>query len=73
MPLERLVLLIVCVLAAAALTIWIGGLLVSAWALPWPATLAVGSLTALVLYIVGRAILERIGNAEDDHYDGMNH
>ena len=73
MPLERLVLLLVCVFAAAGLTIWIGALLVSAWPAPLPATLAVGSLTALVLYIVGRAILERIGNREDDHYDGMKH
>ena len=73
MPLERLVLILVCVLAAAGLTVWIGGLVVSAWALPWPGVLALGSITALVLYVVGRAVIERLGNREDDHYDGMKH
>ena len=73
MSLEKLVLILVSVMAAAGLTIWLAGLIFSAWALPWSATLAVGSLTALVLYIVGRAIVERIGNREDDHYDGMKH
>ena len=73
MSLEKLALILVCVAAAAALTVWIGGLLVTAWALPWYGTLAVGSVTAMILYIIGRAILERLGSREDDHYDGMKH
>ena len=72
MPLERLVLLIVIVMAAAGLTIWVGSLIVTAWALPWYGSLALISISALVLYILGRTIGERLTDRDDDKYDRID-
>ncbi len=71
MPIDKLVLIIFCVLVAAAATIWVTGLVMAALNVPW------GWLgfvpTALVAYVVYRVIAERVGNAEEDHYDRMDH
>jgi len=71
MPLDKLVLIIVCVLGAAAATVWVGTLIAASFSLPF------GWLTlipaALVGYVVFRVISERVGNTEDDHYDKMKH
>ena len=72
MPLERLVLIIVIVLALSAVSVWVAAVLISAWALPWYGSLAILSVTALVHYIVGRMIGERLTNREDDKYDGID-
>ncbi|MEL7258121.1 MAG: hypothetical protein AAFN80_09810 [Pseudomonadota bacterium] len=71
MPLDKLVLIIVCVIAAAAVTVWLGVLAAAALELPfgWLALIP----AALVAYVVFRVIMERVGNAEEDHYDGMKH
>ncbi|MEL6839026.1 MAG: hypothetical protein AAFP85_07020 [Pseudomonadota bacterium] len=69
MPLDRLVLIIVCVLAAAAVTIYLGAALVAAVAFPPYVSLAVISIVALCAYIGWRVIAERWGNKDDDHYD----
>ena len=68
MPLDKLVLIVVCVIAAAGATIWLGTLALTAmqvpgfgWALFIPA--------ALVGYVAWRIITDRLLNAEDDHYD----
>jgi len=71
MPLDRLVLILVCVAAAAGVTIWIAQLVFVAIGLSPVAALAIGAPTALVLYIAVRIIADRVGNAEDDHYDGI--
>jgi hypothetical protein len=69
MPLDRFVLLIVIVIAAAMATVWIGALVVSATAVPlgWLALIPAG----LAAWLGWRVIAERLGNAEDDHYDRM--
>ena len=68
MPLDKMVLVLVCVVAAAGVTIWIGGLVAAAWQVP-----AVGWLAAipaaLVGYVIWRVIADRLSNSEDDHYD----
>lgn len=71
MPLDKLVLILVCVIAAAAATIWLGTLLAAAVNLPFGWLVLVPA--ALVAYVVFRVIAERVGNAEDDHYDKMDH
>ncbi len=71
MPLDRLVLIIVCVVAAALATVWIGTALLASTQLPPLAGLTLLSVLALVAYIVWRVIAERVGNKEDDHYDGF--
>lgn len=71
MKLDRLVLIIVCVLAGSAVTFWLGMLLLASFSVPfaWLALLP----AALVGYILYRVIAERVGNTEEDHYDGMKH
>ena len=71
MPLDKLVLILVCVIAAAAATIWIGSLLFATLSLP-----ALGFAlipVVLVVYILWRVIAERLGNKTEDHYDEMDH
>ena len=68
MPLDKFVLLLVIVVAAAGLTVWIGAMVA--------ATMQIGGAgwlvfipAALVAYVVWRVIAERLSNSEDDHYD----
>jgi len=68
MPLDRLVLIIVCVVIAAGATIWLGVFVSAAVTLPVPA-LFVLLPVALIVWVVWRVIAERLSNREDDHYD----
>jgi membrane protein implicated in regulation of membrane protease activity len=71
MHLDKLVLIIVCVSAVAAAAIWLGVIVLPWLAMPlgWIVLLPV----ALAGYIFYRVIAERVGNAEEDHYDRMDH
>lgn len=71
MPLDKFVLILVCVIAAAAAAVWIAVLLTAAIEIPfgWLGLIP----AALVAYVVFRVISERVGNAEEDHYDKMDH
>ena len=69
MPLDKLVLIIVCVVAAAGATVWIGTLLLASTQLPPVAGLAILSIVTLCAYIAWRVISERVTNKDDDHYD----
>ena len=71
MPLDKLVLIIVCVLTAAAATIWLGAVLLAAVNVPFVGIALLPA--ALVGYIVFRVIAERVGNKQEDHYDEMDH
>ena len=69
MPLDRLVLIITCVIAAAGATIWVvAALFASSQASPL-AGVAMLSIVALAAYIGWRVISERLSNKDDDHYD----
>ncbi len=68
MPLDKFVLVVVCVIAAAGVTVWVGALISAAFEMPWvgwPMFIP----AALVGYVVWRVIAERLRNSEDDHYD----
>jgi membrane protein implicated in regulation of membrane protease activity len=69
MPLDRLVLIIACVLISAAVTVWLSVLLLAAFSVPfgWLALIP----ASLVGYVVFRVIAERAGNKTEDHYDEM--
>ncbi|MEL6586652.1 MAG: hypothetical protein AAFY65_00930 [Pseudomonadota bacterium] len=69
MPIDRLVLILVIVIATGAATLWLGALVATTFVVPltWLALLPL----ALMVYIGWRVIADRVGNAEDDHYDGM--
>ncbi len=70
MPLDKLVLILVCVIIAAAATVWAGASLVAAIQFPgvgWAAFIP----AVLVGYVVWRVIAERLSNSEDDHYDNI--
>ncbi len=68
MPLDRLVLIVVAVVAAAALTVWIAATLSAVLAFPGWSMLALIPV-ALVAYVLVRVVAERVGSEEDDRYD----
>lgn len=68
MPLGKFVLVLVCVLFAALLTVWVGALLVASAQLPWLG-LAVLIPVGLIAYVVVRVITDRLRSSEDDRYD----
>ena len=73
MPLDKLVLIIVCVIAAAGATVWLSLLLLASTQIPPLGGLALLSVVALAVYIVWRVIAERLNNKDDDHYDRFQH
>jgi hypothetical protein len=74
MPLDRLVLIVVVVVAAAATTVFLGvflGVFLAAWVSLPPLAALVVVPVVLAGYVIWRVIAERLNNAEDDHYDGI--
>lgn len=71
MALDKFVLIIVCVIAAAGVTVWIGTLLVASFQMP---IIGIAALipVALIAYVVWRVIADRIGNSKEDHYDTID-
>ncbi len=69
MPLDKFVLIIVCVIAAAMATVYVAVALVATTQMPSALGLAVLSLIALCAYVAWRVIAERLSNKDDDHYD----
>ena len=69
MPLERLVLIIVIVLAAAGGTVWLGLMFATTMQISPAVTMLLGVPAILGLYILWRVVAERLQNSEDDHYD----
>ena len=68
MPLDKFVLILVCVIGAAGVTIWIGVLASAAWQMP--AIFPVAMIPAgLILFIGWRVIADRLNDPDDDHYD----
>lgn len=68
MPLSRLVLILVLVVAAAAVTVWIGALVAAAVQHPLVG-ISAAVPAALIAYVIARVIWDRLGSAEDRHYD----
>lgn len=68
MPLDKFVLIIVIVIAAAGLTVWIGTMAVAAFSIPGPGWL-IFIPAALIGYVAWRVLADRLNSAEDDHYD----
>lgn len=71
MPLDRFVLIIVCVIAAAGATIWLGVMLMATFTVPYAGVVFLPA--ALVAYVLWRVLSERLGNKTEDHYDRMEH
>lgn len=69
MPLDRLVLIIVCVIAAAMVTVYAGLAIVASVQMPPVIGLSIISIIALCAYVAWRVIAERLNNKDDDHYD----
>ncbi|WP_424967893.1 MULTISPECIES: hypothetical protein [unclassified Dinoroseobacter] len=70
MPLDKFVLLIVVVMAAAGATIFVASLGLATVAAPG---LGLASLIpiGLIAFVIWRVIAQRLGNAEDDKYDHL--
>ncbi|GFE50371.1 hypothetical protein So717_21240 [Roseobacter cerasinus] len=71
MALDKLVLICLCVIAAFGVTLWLAALVLTALHVPagWLALIP----AALVGYVFYRVLSERLGNADEDHYDRMKH
>lgn len=71
MALDKFVLILVCVMGAAAATVWIATLIFASVQMP---LIGVAALipVALIVYVVWRVIADRIGNTEEDHYDNID-
>lgn len=69
MPLDRLVLILVIVIAAAGATIWLGAWLAATMLTPFAWLIALPAGAAA--YILIRIISDRLSSPEDDHYDRM--
>ena len=70
MPLDKFVLILVSVVAAAAVTVWVGTLVMASLQVPVAGWLMFIP-AMLVGYVVWRVIADRLGNSEDDHYDSI--
>ena len=70
MPLDKFVLVIVCVIAAAGVTVWLAALVAAAFEIPVVATALLP--LALVGYVLWRVIAERVGNPQEDRYDRID-
>lgn len=68
MPLDRLVLMLVIVVASAGATIWLGTLLAASTQMSSAGWLVIVPVT-LLAYVLWRVITDRLGNKDDDHYD----
>ncbi|WP_316014024.1 hypothetical protein [Roseobacter sp. HKCCA0434] len=68
MPLDRFVLILVAVMAAAGLTVWLGVMLSAAAEVPALLVLLLPVLGAGA-YIAIRVIRDRVTSEEDAHYD----
>ena len=71
MPLDRFVLIIFCVIAAAGATIWAGSLLFVSTATSPVLGIGALSIVGLCIYVIWRVIAERLNNPDEDHYDNM--
>ncbi|WP_102109284.1 hypothetical protein [Oceaniglobus roseus] len=67
MPLDRFVLILVIVFAAAGLSVWIATAIAAATTAPGLWFLAVPVVLAVA--VLWRVIAQRLNNPEDDHYD----
>ena len=70
MPLDKLILILVCVIVAAGVTVWLGSMVATAVQFPalgWATILPV----VLIGYVAWRVISDRLSSAEDDHYDDI--
>ncbi|MBT8410983.1 MAG: hypothetical protein KJP02_04200 [Octadecabacter sp.] len=73
MPLERLALILFCVVTFAGVGLWLASLVVVSSAMH--PLLAILPLTAAAFaaYFVIRIVAERVNNPDEDHYDKMEH
>lgn len=70
MPLDKFVLILTIVIAAAGASIWVLALLFTSIQLS-PFGLLVLIPIGLAAYVIARVVGDRIGNKDDDYYDGI--
>ena len=68
MPLDKFILILVAVIAAAGATVWIAMTLFATFAAPPAGWLALIPIS-LAAYVAWRVIADRVTSAEDDRYD----
>ena len=68
MPLDKFILILVAVIAAAGASVWIAMTLFATFAAPPVGWLALIPIS-LAAYVAWRVIADRVTSAEDDRYD----
>lgn len=71
MPLDRLILILVIIIAAAGATIWLASIVLVSFGVSGWIGLGFAMPTLLVAYIVWKVIADRMNSTEDDHYDNI--
>ncbi|PUB11278.1 hypothetical protein [Yoonia sediminilitoris] len=69
MPIDKLVLILVSVIAAAGATIWVAAILLASVQVSPVLGLTALGLIAICAYIAWRIIADRLTNSDDNHYD----
>ena len=72
MPLDRIMLILVCVVGAIMFGAWTFGALFAAQSVHPALTLAIILIVGFVVYVLWRLLAERLNNPDEDHYDNMD-
>lgn len=71
MALDKLIVIVLSALGGTAVTIWLGILILAAFAIPFAGLALIPA--AFVGYVIYRVISERVSDPTEDHYDRMDH
>lgn len=69
MPLDRMILILIAVIASAGATIWLASIALVSFGVSGWIGFGLAMPTLLIGYIIWRVISERLNNTDDDHYD----
>ena len=72
MPLDRIMLILVCVAGAIMFGAWTTGALFVAQSVHPALTLTIILIVGFVVYVLWRLLAERLNNPDEDHYDNMD-
>lgn len=72
MSLDRIMLIVVCIVGAVGLSTWFIGAFVAVQVVSPLLKFVVVAFAILVIYVIWRLLAERLNNPDEDHYDNMD-
>lgn len=72
MSLDRIMLIVVCVIGAIGLSTWTFGAFFAAREVHPAIGVLIFAFVAFVFYFIWRLLAERLNNPDEDHYDNMD-